>query len=71
MLNTVDPIGRGELPVSYLEFYNCCYSSRAICLGALIIITMDPIGQNLQVTKLLIYLLMTNHADYRKVAVKF
>ena len=35
MLNTVDPIGRGEL--SYLEFYNCCYSSTAIFLGALII----------------------------------
>ena len=35
MLNAVDPIGRGEL--SYLEFYNCCYSSTAICLGALII----------------------------------
>ena len=25
MLNTVDSIGQGEL--SYLEFYNCCYSS--------------------------------------------
>ena len=35
MLNTVDPIGRSEL--SDLEFYNCCYSSTAICLGALII----------------------------------
>ena len=35
MLNAVDPIGRGEL--SYLEFYNCCYSSTAICLRALII----------------------------------
>ena len=51
MLYTVDPIGQGEL-----EFHNCCYSSTAICLGALIIYliyTMDPIaiGQNLQVTK--------------------
>ena len=35
---------------SYLEVYNCCYSSTALCLGALIIPCMDPIGQNLQVT---------------------
>ena len=54
MLNTVDPIGQGEL--TYLEFYNYCYSSKAICVGALIIITMDPGSQNLQVTKLLSYL---------------
>ena len=33
MLNTVDPIGWGEL--SYLEFYNYYYSSTAICFGSL------------------------------------
>ena len=34
MLDTVDPIGQGVL-ISYLEFYNCCYDSKAICLGAM------------------------------------
>ena len=50
MLNTVDPIGRGEL--SYLAFYNSCYnSSTAICLGALIIPWILFSGQYLQETK--------------------
>ena len=44
MLNTMDPIGRDEL--SYLEFYNCCYSSTAIYLPWSSHNTMDPIGQN-------------------------
>ena len=50
MLNTVDPNGRGEL--SYLEFYNCCYSSIYSYLPwSSHNNIMDPIGQNLQVTK--------------------
>ena len=37
MLNTVDPIGRGELSYLAIEFYNFCYSSTAISLEALIL----------------------------------
>ena len=44
----------GQEKLSYLEFYNCCYnynSSAAIHVPTLILIILaiDPIGQNLQV----------------------
>ena len=49
----MDPIDQGVL--SYLEFYNCCCGVQDICHSI-----MDPTDQLLQVTKLLIYLLLTN-----------
>ena len=47
MINTVDSIGRGELSYTTVAIV----VATAICLNWSSHNTMDPIGQNLQVTK--------------------